>query len=349
MEALAAGLKTNGYVVLPRPAWFTDAKLGDVPRMFALTIAGMPEFKVLSGDQVCGGFSAFGNPSSFHNMAVRRFREYAQHEVIPFLDTFMSLHNMNGYLVEQLIDRMMVRKVGKRATAESWHRDETPNACDNDVILGGWWNLDTKAQYFSCVPKSHAAIRGNKGFAPISRDMHQTCREKSCKVYIPPGAIIIFYEHIIHEVVSEVVKHKDMHRLFMGWRLTLSSAPLYDVLPRLEAQAVMPLKSGQMPPMYPKLYWTNWRDKLVAFSKGFRNQCIETKTISGGVHKGKQYRVVHREMHSLKDYGLKMYPDYHASEADMHVPNASWNVRYGGTNETTALKLVLSCAPPPDS
>lgn len=35
-------------------------------------------------------------------------------------------------------------------------------------------------------------------------------------------------------------------------------------------QAVIPLKSGQIPPMYPTLWWTNWRDKLVEFSNMVR-------------------------------------------------------------------------------
>ena len=55
------------------------------------TLRQMPEFKPRTTQQMrepwgMGGFSALGNPSSFHNPFVRKMRAYAMYEVIRSCD-----------------------------------------------------------------------------------------------------------------------------------------------------------------------------------------------------------------------------------------------------------------------
>jgi hypothetical protein len=61
----------------------------------------------------------------------------------------------SDYKLEQLIDRLMYRPKGASATAESWHRDNTPGAQPSDHTFGGWWNLDAETQKFSYARGTH--------------------------------------------------------------------------------------------------------------------------------------------------------------------------------------------------
>ena len=70
------------------------------------------------------------------------------------------------------------------------------------------------------------------------------------KAFIPPGHIIIFPQYIFHEVVSKKASY-DMKRLFTGWRTTIDTGPLFeDIEQMLRDQSVIPLPSGQLPPLY---------------------------------------------------------------------------------------------------
>ena len=58
------------------------------------------------------------------------------------------------YLLEQVVDRVMIRRPGDKPVAEMWHRDVAMNAKPTDKIFGGWINLDPhdfEPQNFSCV------------------------------------------------------------------------------------------------------------------------------------------------------------------------------------------------------
>lgn len=335
----AIHLQTHGYVVVPVP-WLDEDedKLKKIEEAFSTTVKNMPEFKSTKQDDVytLGGFAALGTPSSFHNSCVRRLREWAMAELMPL---FKSLTAGDPDInLEQDIDRMLYRPKGVQATAESWHRDEAKDAAGTDIIFGGWWNLNHQIdQSFSCVPGSHVGVAGNNGFATIkSADEKKACKAAAVTVRIPPGHIIIFYERIIHEVVAKKAT-ATMCRLFLGWRLTYDTTPLIqDVKKRLQEKDVIPLKSAQYPPMYPTLHWTNWREKIVAFSEDVREEFKEDRTVRSGLDSGKTYHVVKRFMPSLTS-ALAELPDeyarpYKKREMDMHEPNRKWKLRRGNDN-----------------
>jgi hypothetical protein len=172
-----------------------------------------------------GGFAALGNPSSLHNSFVRRMRQYATVEVLPSLRR--KVLDDDAYQLEQVVDRMLYRPKGDQATAESWRRDEAKDAAAADHMYGGWWNLDETPQTFSCVPASHAdkeAAGRHRGFATISdATTKKQMKARAVQVPIPPGHIVVFYERIVHEVVSKKAA-ETMYRLFLGHRVVGSGA-----------------------------------------------------------------------------------------------------------------------------
>mgnify|MGYP001240746973 FL=1 len=322
----AEQLKQDGFIVL-EPDWMMDPKKRElIRREFLETLAAMPEFKPGAKTFVMGGFSALGNPSSFHNPWVRGMRLDAMGEVLGIME---AIRPDDRYRLEQLFDRMMFRPSGVSATAESWHRDEAALAHPTDLIFGGWWNLDDEDQIFSCVPGTHRGVVGHAGFAPIKdKATIRGFKDASVQVRVPPGSILIFYERIVHEVVSRKASH-DMFRLFLGWRLTTTTEPLYPLGDKLKRQAVMPLKSNQVPPMYARLHWTNWRGKIDEFTEYVNSECTEVRRVESGAHRGEEHVVVHQLMRSLEDYGFPLYPPYRESEIAMHTPQTTFKVRRG--------------------
>ncbi len=338
-EAVCQSLQDTGYVVIPVAA-FDLRKRQQARSIFRDVLRNMPEFKdtkAIDKPFVLGGFAALGNASSAHNSLVRRMRQYAMAEVVPL---FRQMAAGDPTLrLEQVIDRMLYRVKGDQATAESWHRDESKDAAPKDDVFGGWWNLDDTDQLLSCVPFTHKGVTGNSGFATIKdKAEKKALKATAVMVRIPPGSIIVFYERLVHEVVAHKAK-ETMHRLFLGWRLTHETTPLIpDVEERLRTKAVMPLKSGQNPPMYAALHWTNWRQKIVDFSEGVRDEFKEVRVVGSGEEKGKAYHIVRRFMPNLEGVDAlpedsrkrKPYelcgPAYKRQEIDMHRPMREWEL-----------------------
>jgi hypothetical protein len=252
----------------------SSRNLSHYQTLFDRTLTEFPEYKnpTISTSYSLGGFAALGNPSSFHNPFVRNLRLKCWEVIMPFfkdltdeyLDPFLS----NNYRLEVLWDRMLNRKKGQSPGAESWHRDVVNKKLilPTDEIYGGWINLDSEDQYFSCIPGSQLGIslyNIPSGFDTLQKRLKAeknsseeikkiTKKINSCKKLfkIPPGHMIIFPQYILHEVVSTKASAR-MRRLFLGWRLTVSKKSIYpnrnDIM---KNQSVPPLPSGQIPPMY---------------------------------------------------------------------------------------------------
>ena len=343
-------LKREGWVVIPCLGETVTMRKHNVD--FKKALSKMPEYNnapamVIKGTPfVKGGMAALGNPSSFHNSYVRTIRQWAHNAALK--QVFLPILKKDKRLkFEQDIDRMLFRRPPAKPGAESWHRDESLNAKEGDTIYGGWINLDTEPQYFSGCPKSHLeadAMRRNQGFAKIDKSDYDRYDAMKEKITIEPGHIFIFYERMVHEVLPSA-KKKDQCRLFLGWRTTYESTPLVkDLRQRLEDKAVMPIKSGQIPAMYSKMHWMfnrvsksgkpGQRDQLAEWSKNFKPQCTELRKMRSGADKGKEWRVVHQNMKSLKDYNLldefnsrgSFIPVYKSDEIALLFPKRKWRV-----------------------
>lgn len=304
-------LQTQGYLVVPCiPAEDLEAHRTELLR----TCRAFPEFQDVEDQYqfVCGGFSALGNPASFHAPFVRamRLRAYEKHREL-FRDTGRKGH--------ALFDRLMVRPVGKSPTAESWHRDITPGLPEGDTMFGGWINLNSGPQYLSCVPGSHGHNGDAEGFARLDKGP----RADKVLVEVPGGHMLIFYQNLVHEVRPQKCREVQ-YRLFTPFRLTDRDEPLFasSYEEAIENQGVPLIPSGQRPAMWPV---TNWnypaqRDALEVFSRRVKDVACEPAKRLKNNPEAPPRRIVHRDMRSLRDLGLPMYPAYTEEDRAILVP-----------------------------
>lgn len=308
-------LDINGYITVPI---YPENDLKGLRQEFLNECKNFQEFKTIPNNEfVLGGFGALGNPSSFHNPFVRKIRMTVYKKACAIFSELYPKKN-----IECLFDRMMLRVKGNAPSKESWHRDITPNLKSGDKMFGGWLNLDDTPQYFSCVPGTHKVNEEDlkkKGFAAIKKDSTEFKKfnEQKIQVEIPPGHCIIFFQHIIHEVLAKKMKH-DSYRIFNSFRITNDTTPVFNIESVLDNQSVARLPSNQIPPMYAKLHWTNWVDKIEKWSTRMNDKCVEERYMKT---KNKSYRVVHQHMNSLSEYGFKLYPKYTENERKIFKPN----------------------------
>lgn len=141
----------SGVVVLPTSLIdITERKIQQ--DKFMSTLGSFPEFNEhakKTNSYVLGGFSALGNPASFHNMFVRDLRFKLHIELYEILFKHILKKYPEHYL-ENIIDRLLFRKQGIAPTKESWHRDDSSSDPD-DLIFGGWINLNDEPHKFSCI------------------------------------------------------------------------------------------------------------------------------------------------------------------------------------------------------
>jgi hypothetical protein len=350
-------LKKRGFVTIEI---FNKKELEKIEKLYPKIMRGFPEYARSSENPdldsvgnpllyVLGGFAAFANPASFHNPMVRNIRKRLRKKVLPIfremIGDIMDKKRKNNTKLEMLIDRMVFRHKSQAPSAESWHRDVTPKKylLKGDEIFGGWVNLDIdKTQKFSCIFGSHLGVNLRslkEGFAALPKDQMKKLNKVKSVATIPPGHVIIFPQYIFHEVVSKKASY-DMRRLFSGWRTTIDTGPLFqDIEQMLRDQAVIPLPSGQLPPLYSANHRSCFLRKAfnpIRDDKKFKVSTMQwsdetfKKTGPSGVslfryfppRNGKEgYKLVSRHMQSLKKYGFPMYKEYSKEEIELYKPN----------------------------
>jgi hypothetical protein len=320
-----------------------------------------------------GGTSFVGSPSVFHTPFVRKIRQQAMHELIPML--FKPLvreleEEVGGRLFfHQLIDRIMLRPKGSDPQKEGWHRDVAPGSTSEDHTFGGWINLDTDDQKFVAVKKSHKAGRGAKlGFGTIPKEDHarynaaiaaqanqRNCDDKGL-IIIPPGCIVVFYENLVHSVYGGTTKSTKV-RQFLGWRITRDrdSTGVVDPenrpysRPQIEAmmyaQAVIPLKSGQVPPMYPGLYCSSNKASMPTWRKFEAENIVpnsmrypEEERKGNTAKRNNDYT---RAMRSLSEIvpPSQMHPPYAAHELELIFPGREFQLENPETRQIEIVRL----------
>lgn len=312
-----------------------------------------------------GGTSFLGAPSVFHNMVSRQIRKTALINLVPLVFSpyvRKYLGDREQYRLEVVPDRVMVRPKDDEAAAESWHRDVAPATVDGDIVFGGWVNLDLPhrtrdgkmdngSQTFSCVPTTHRFAKNDvtgMGFSKLSKAELEAHAGKETKVKIPPGHVLIFAENLVHEVVKKKRPDYTTVRQFLGWALTKrkEKSILVDIDGRrltrenLETlchdNAVIPLKSGQYPPLYPELYHTNTNNRVPllqfmaynlvpnALRFSFKEQANRKEDAPKyGRFISLDYR---RSFKSLREMGVKLHPEYTGPELRMLMPQSHWDI-----------------------
>lgn len=308
---------------------YDDATLNATQQSILHALTEFPEYnRDLFNPQegyVLGGFGAFGNPSSFHHPAIRDVRTFVMPSVVSVIKGLLPLMHttdVDEYHLEQLFDRLCIRRKGTTPSKEAWHRDQGPIANTNEeFILGGWVNLDTAfTQTFSCIPGTHFdRVSDVNGFVKVN----EVPEEGRAKIEIPPGHCILFFQNLLHEVNAKKSPINSL-RLFLGWRVTKNQQPLFPSHEEtMESQGVPFIPSGQVPPMFngnhmsfhPEMLF-NWSDK------SFQPQCY-AEVLSG---KNKGRRIVHKAMRSLKAYNMPLFAPYSEREKAIYRPNRRWTL-----------------------
>lgn len=285
---------------------------------------------------VLGGFGALANPGSFHNEFVRKLRLQVKQKVLPLfkslIDDIHTTQETENTKLEMLIDRMMFRHKSQAPSAESWHRDVIPSEKieDKDEIYGGWINLDTKSQFFSFIPGSHLGISLKTlkdGFATVPKEHVKKISEYKQLYEVPPGHVVIFPQYIIHEVLSKKAEN-DMMRLFTGWRTTISNTFLHsDTEQRLKSQSIIPLPSGQLPPMYLANHTMFFKNKPFKPIPDQEHKITVESWSKDSIKNGfiTDKHIVQRFMNNISmnesSSSTKYYPEYSKEEIKEYLPN----------------------------
>lgn len=251
----------------------------DYEELFRQTESEFPEFNNNVDIYALGGFAVYGNPSSFHNKLVRDLRMKAYNKVIAskaFQKYLMKVrkNNYKDYKLEFLFDRIMHRHINQVPASETAHRDITPikylKEQDDDIIFGGWINLSRNSQYFICLPGSHTKFKNtyeismqHEGFSTIDLESeeYKDYIKNRVRYRIKPGEMIIFPQHIVHEVLGKKSQNEQF-RLFTGWRLTLGDTLLFpNKTTTIDNLDIPYIPSGQKPPMFGVRHYINFKDK----------------------------------------------------------------------------------------
>jgi len=216
--------------------------------------------------------------------------------------------------IEQIPDRVMWRVASQTISQELWHRDTSPHALQNDVVFGGWVNMDTadtreeQFQEFICVLQSQEEdATGGSGFSRVDKTDHPNLETLQCTIKIPPGHMILFDSTILHNVAQN--KGKEVFRQFIGFRLstpTNDQEPLLNLInkddddyinTRIESNGTFCLKSGQKCNMWPASVMNFNHYKIVQFSKLFQDsvktvrQLLSTGTTSYAINSDTQQKI----------------------------------------------------------
>jgi hypothetical protein len=347
-STLAEELYEHGVTIIT-DTWLSE-NLDWLDEEFDRMLGEMPEFKVVPDRPVLGGFSALGNPSSFHHILIRRIRQWAMWHVAYTLGEYKKIEKrFENYKLEQIPDRLMYRPPGIKVGAETWHRDEAVNVGKNDLTFGGWQNFDHENQYFSCVIDTHVIGQREKdtGFVKLTKDEVENFSEDPDRrhIVVPPGAIILFNENIVHEVIPIVVRDRYVKRLFLGWRLTDSDAPMFsDNEERFDTQRSFRIKSGQETAMWPQSAWlyAAQRHDMIRWShENFVDEVLVEHTFKPGKPDQETFTCVERYMRGLDDYGLPLHEEYDDNELAIYTPGTEWEILVDGSDDQYG-KLYLN-------
>jgi len=166
------------YIGVTTVPVYSPSELTDIGKKFDEACLTFPEYLRSASNPsknpdnqdllyVLGGFGAYGNPASFHNMFVRDLRNRANQSVKnkllkPLVTSYPDQKFAKKLKSQVLFDRMMNRPAMQEPTAEAWHRDiiekSTGNIAPGDIIFGGWVNTSKHPQAFSYIPGSHLGV-----------------------------------------------------------------------------------------------------------------------------------------------------------------------------------------------
>lgn len=317
MTAYCDQLARRGYTVVP---CVPPDECEVVTQRFVAALArGAPELQPLSKalckriaaqdptltrdafQLVGGGFSALGNPSSFHHKVVRLLRGYCHGVALE--SVFGPVLKKDTTLAYQaVVDRALLRPPGTTPTKESVHLSPSADAA-LVATYGGWLALND-GDYFLCYPYTHIDSQ-----AEDAREM--------VSVSVPRGHLLIYDERLKQRMQMQ---QQLKIRLFVGHRLWHGEQDLDSLVEQaMRTQAPMFLKNGQRPNMYPKVWCSTYPDKIQTLTRRILPRALYSKA---------GLKLV---MPSLKTLDLPLHVAYNASEKTLYMATRGpWQVTVAG-------------------
>lgn len=244
-------LLQNGVFTL---STFTIEKVDKYRGKFSQAIKESPEFKSDAPVHNIGAFGAMGHPSSFHHPFFRKLRYKIYRKILPIFrrysllyteapiwpqssikqDNFSQSSPEEKYHIQYLMDRISQRHPGTSLAAETWHRDNSTSDLIKigDQIFGVMLNLSKDSIKFSCVPGSHktASAWHPGSFDKITTEEieRENYNDRKKIFTIQPGEIIVFFQHIVHEIAKPKGKLKNTeYRVYGGIRLSSGNTDFF--------------------------------------------------------------------------------------------------------------------------
>jgi hypothetical protein len=303
-------LSVKGVAVIPLPDDVINFDLNAY-------LCDQREFVVSNPDTlfVMGAFGALAHASSYHHPEARRLRAAVYAHMGPLFATIYA-----GRYLELIPDRFSIRNQDQPIGTESWHQDMTAEIGPNDIIYGGYVNMDERqTQYFSCIPGSHAEPSDGEGFAKMSKEKTKALNERRVIIAVPPKCAMIFNENTIHEIARRKIKEQKSYRQYFKWRISespISTLGEDAIMHAVDLQAPFPLHAvGRTPnpPMYGKMHLIHWGDRIAEFSENIHEAFLCPPNKKGQVF-------VKRFMTSLFESGCEPFPAYTEEEIGMLFP-----------------------------
>ena len=225
------------------------------------------DYDIGTDDIGAGSFGALNFSSAYHNPAKIYLDQLIVETVEPLIRGVAAILGLENF--QFVPDRSYYRC--RKQNPESYHSDNTNGAEKTDVFFGAKLNLNEDIdQALTLVPgtqKQSASVKG--GEFCVVKDKADVAFYKAREEVITfgPNEIVIFYENIIHRISGKKPK-KPILRNGIGIRITDSEvgwmADKNDLL--FAEQGAVAHKGGEIAPMYPRLWLTNWSQKLEAYT-----------------------------------------------------------------------------------
>lgn len=235
-------------------------------------------------------------------------------KIIKSAEKYAAKFPNSTWLIEQVPDRMLIRRPGAVFKGEDWHQDTSPFTSQKrpDIIFGGWvgYNPESYSERFTYSSGSHSF--GDRPYSGVKTGFKtlKDLQKADVKEYktitetrkttqtVKPGHWCVFPQNIVHMVNPSSEQDFNILRQFFGFRVTfgvpgkvkslhhnveLQKTPAIDFKQdvAIARQGPFPQPSGEISRMYPRqLASTGLYKILIPWSvKTFKPVCLETKRI----------------------------------------------------------------------
>jgi hypothetical protein len=200
-------------------------------------------------------------------------------------------------------------------SVDSVHRDNSSGLESGDLVFGGFVNLNqNEDQKVTLQAGTHEfrSLTGGQSFTKVGDAEAQRFSAGKEDFIVPPKHGIMFFENILHEVVSGTVPH-DTYRKFIAFRLTRSQITWHPPnVGARERQSPMAHKGGKIARLEPGNY--NMHPDLAARYQQRFSQAMQP------IYEDNRFLSLKKPLYSLRDLGMP-YADYEPIHSNLYRPH----------------------------